>query len=261
MIFRRTVFVGPIIALSLLSGVARSADESAPGPPSSTEEKVDGLKRRPSFEISDDTTTIWRRSRGESTNSNIRFIKPSIPGSALVSAPARALATDGGPSGQFVEHGRHRDSFAAQNASIKRIEAEPRVAARIAPAQVPTNVSRAGIGKVQPPKTDRQLAGATAAKLQQLIEQPKPQIPAVIQSSNQPAEGDGATAVCATTAPTPFHRSRGAVIKDEPNDVAEKQVVQAAASAPRQLFAAGTRLLQGIGRLIPTSGSRAAVDQ
>ncbi len=248
MICGRTLFVGPIIALSLLPGIARSADDSASGLASTTEEKVDQPTRRSAVEISDDATATWRRSHNQ-TAANIRFIKPSIPGRAHAAAPARAaapsraLATDGGPSSESMQGYRQRD-FALTH-----------------PAQAPAIVSDAGIGKARPPVIDRQLAGATAAKLQQLIELPKLQLPAAIQTPNQPADGDRAIAACATNAPTQFQEQNSVFIKDEPDNVADKRVVQTAASAPRQLWATGTRLLQGIGKLFPVTGSRSTVAQ
>jgi hypothetical protein len=256
MICGRTLFFGPFIALSLLSGIARSADDSAPGPASTTEAKVDRPTLRPAVEISDDPAANWRRSHNETTT-GVRFIKPSIPGRARAAAPAGALVTDGGPSSQSAE--RDRQSAGAQNVSVQRIEVKPRVAARLTVAQVPANASGAGFGRPQLPIIDRQLASATAAKLQQLIEQP--QIPVAIEASNQLVDGDGAIAVSATNAPTQFQEQNSVFIKDEPNDVADKQIVQAAASAPRQLWAAGSRLLQGIGQLFPVTGSRRAVEQ
>jgi hypothetical protein len=260
MICGRTLFVGPIIALSLLPGITRSAVDSAPGPASTTEEKIDQPTRRPAVEISDDATATWRRSHNE-TAANIRFIKPSIPGRAHAAARARALVTDGGPSSESIQGYRQRDFAPTKNVSVKRIEVRTHVVADYTPAKAPAIVSDAGIGKARPPVTDRQLAGATAAKLQQLIELPKPQLPAAIQSPNQPADVDGAIAVCATNEPTQFQEQNSVFIKDEPDDVADKQVVQAAASAPRQLWAAGTRLLQGIGKLFPVTGSRSTVAQ
>jgi hypothetical protein len=258
MICERTLSFGPILALSLLSGVARSANESAPGPPLSTEGIVDGIKLRPVIEITDDTTAIWRRSRTD-TATGIRFIKPSIPRPDGVTAPAPALATDFGTSIQSVERGRQQHTAVSDYEPVNPLRAKMRAAVGITPAPVPANVSGGGTCKARPPGTDRQLAGATAAKLRQLIELPKPHAVAAVQTRNQPADCDGTIATCANNAPTQFLGPHQEFDTDEPSHIADKQVVQAAASAPRQLWAAGNRLLQGIGNLLPKTGSRSSV--
>jgi hypothetical protein len=261
MICGRTLFFGPVIALSLLSGMARSAGEGAPVSASINKQKVNEPTLRPAVEISDDATATWRRSYNESAT-DVRFVKPRIPGRAHVAAPARALATDGGPFSESIPVYCQRDFAPAHNVSVKQIESKAPVPANKSPARVPAIVSDAGIGKAQPPLIDRQqLAGATAAKLQQLIEQPKPQLRAAIDSPNQLAGDDGEIAIYATNAPTQFQPSHDAFVKDVTNEIADKQVVQASASAPRQFWAAGTRLLQGIGNLFPMASERSTASQ
>ncbi|HEX2477617.1 MAG TPA: hypothetical protein VHK01_22865 [Lacipirellulaceae bacterium] len=261
MICGRTLLFVPVIAISLLSGIAHSADEIAPGPASTTEGNADRPTLRPVVEISDDATATWRLSHNE-TATNLRFIKPTIPGRARAAAPARALATDGGPSSESIPGYRKRDFAPTQNVPVKRIDVKTHVAPNNTPTRVPTIVSDSGDSKAQPPAVDRQqLAGATAAKLQQLIEQPKPQLPAAIDSPNQPAGSDGEIAIYATNAPTQFHPSHDAFVNDETNDIADKQVIQASASAPRQIWAASTRLLQGIGNLFPMASERSTAAQ
>jgi hypothetical protein len=246
-----------VIAIPLLTRIARSANERVHLSASTSEAKVDSPTHQPAVEISDDATATWRRSYNESAN-DVRFVKPRIPGRAQAPAPARALATDGVPASESIPGYYQRDVTVAQNMSVKRIEVNAHAATNKLPAQVPAIVADTGISAQPPLNHTRQLAGATAAKLQQLIE--LPQIPAVVKQPNQAVDG-GEIALGRTNAQTQFQEQNGVYITNEPNDVADTQVVQTAASGPRQLWATGVRLLQEIGQLFPVTGSKSAVAQ
>jgi hypothetical protein len=280
MICRLTFFFGPVIAVLLLSDPARSAHHGAPKAASMPEVKVSKFTGNPVVWVSHDATAVWRQTRAEAP-ANIRFIKPNIPTPAHAAASTGGASTgateaNGGASIQSISHDTKRDGPALREVPVKRIEAIRQAAADIAPDPVLVTGITIRECNGQPAKADSQLARATAAKLRQLIEQSMPQDGAGVQQQNQLPLGDGGHAdeMDSTNARTQLQRPTQFLITDEgehaigpcdqpltsapPGDLVQHRVDQQTGSPPNQLWSAGTRLLHGIGQLIPWTGSRSS---